>query len=64
MTATTLRPLRDLRMADAAEVGGKAASLGALLAAGFAVPDGFVLPVGAVGLPVEARESAAAGRRP
>ncbi len=57
MTATTLRPLRDLRMADAAEVGGKAASLGALLAAGFAVPDGFVLPVGAVGLPVEARES-------
>jgi phosphohistidine swiveling domain-containing protein len=57
MTTTTLRHLRDLRITDAAEVGGKAANLGELLAAGFAVPDGFVLPAGAVGLPAEVRAS-------
>jgi rifampicin phosphotransferase len=57
MTATTLRRLGDLRRADARQVGGKAASLGELLAAGFAVPDGFVLPAGAVDLPAEVRSS-------
>ncbi|HEV2005987.1 MAG TPA: PEP/pyruvate-binding domain-containing protein [Candidatus Limnocylindrales bacterium] len=57
MTTAILRRLQDVRLADAAEVGGKAASLGELLAAGFAVPDGFVLPPGAVGLPAEARAS-------
>ena len=40
MSTTTLRPLRDLRMADANQVGGKAASLGELLAEGVRVPDG------------------------
>jgi pyruvate,water dikinase len=57
MTATTLRRLGDLRLSDARQVGGKAASLGELLAAGFAVPDGFVLPADAVGLSVDARAS-------
>jgi len=57
MTSAILRRLQDVLLTDASEVGGKAASLGELLAAGFAVPDGFVLPVGAVGLPVEARAS-------
>jgi len=57
MTTTAPRRLRDLRAADAAQVGGKAASLGELLAAGFAVPDGFALPAGAVALPADARAS-------
>jgi phosphohistidine swiveling domain-containing protein len=57
MTDVTLRRLGDLRFVDAPEVGGKAASLGELLAAGVAVPDGFVLPVGAVDLPPDARHS-------
>ena len=57
MTATTLRRLGDLRLADARQVGGKAASLGELIASGFAVPDGFVLPAGGVGLPADARAS-------
>lgn len=39
-----VRPLGDLRATDAEEVGGKAAHLGELIAAGFPVPDGFVLP--------------------
>ena len=40
--------LRDVRMADAAEVGGKAASLGELMAAAVRVPDGVVLTVDGV----------------
>jgi len=44
--STHVRPLRVGRMADATEVGGKAASLGELLAAGFGVPDGVVLTAG------------------
>src|SRR5262245_51611424 len=40
---TALRPLGELRMTDAPEVGGKAASLGELVAAGVHVPDGMVL---------------------
>ena len=43
MTASPIRPLREVRQADAPEVGGKAASLGELLAAGARVPDGLVL---------------------
>ena len=46
MNATTLRPLRDLRMTDADQVGGKAASLGELLAEDVRVPDGVVLTAG------------------
>ncbi|HJT64130.1 MAG TPA: PEP/pyruvate-binding domain-containing protein, partial [Candidatus Limnocylindria bacterium] len=37
------RPLADVRLTDAASVGGKAASLGELIAAGVRVPDGVVL---------------------
>ena len=43
MSAGTVRRLRDVRLADAAEVGGKAASLGELLAAGVRVPEGVVM---------------------
>ena len=38
-----IRPLLDVRASDAGVVGGKAASLGELLAAGRRVPDGFVI---------------------
>jgi len=51
-------------MADAAEVGGKAASLGELLAAGVRVPDGVVLTAGAADMTPDDRRSllrAAAG---
>lgn len=47
MTASAVRRLRGLRVADAAEVGGKAARLGDLIAAGARVPDGLVLTVAA-----------------
>lgn len=40
---SAVRSLRDVRFADASEVGGKAASLGELIAAGVRVPDGVVL---------------------
>jgi rifampicin phosphotransferase len=43
VSAAAVRRLRDVRMADVAEVGGKAASLGELLAAGVRVPDGVVV---------------------
>jgi pyruvate,water dikinase len=43
MSSPAVRRLADLRMADAAEVGGKAAQLGELIAAGARVPDGLVL---------------------
>lgn len=54
---SAVRALRDVRMADAAKVGGKAASLGELLAAGVHVPDGVVLTAGAAALAPEDRES-------
>ncbi|MFR9802360.1 phosphoenolpyruvate synthase [Pseudonocardia sp. RS010] len=38
-----VRPLSAVSVADAAEVGGKAANLGELVAAGFPVPNGFVV---------------------
>jgi len=43
MTGGRVTRLADVRMADASEVGGKAASLGELIAAGFRVPDGVVI---------------------
>ena len=45
-----IRRLRDVRLADAGEVGGKAASLGELLAAGARVPEGVVLTAKAAAL--------------
>jgi rifampicin phosphotransferase len=47
MSVDDVRRLRDVRLADAAEVGGKAASLGELIAAGVRVPDGIVMTAGA-----------------
>jgi len=64
MSSAAVRRLRDVRMADAAEVGGKAASLGELLAAGVRVPDGVVLTAGAAGMKADERQAlliAAAG---
>jgi pyruvate,water dikinase len=43
MTMARIVWLRDLRASDAAVAGGKGANLGELVAAGFAVPDGFVV---------------------
>jgi pyruvate,water dikinase len=43
-TAGAVRPLTEVRVPDADQVGGKAAHLGELIGAGFPVPDGFVLP--------------------
>ncbi|MEA2650655.1 MAG: rifampicin phosphotransferase [Chloroflexota bacterium] len=53
--STTTRRLADLRMADVAEVGGKAASLGELIAAGVRVPDGVVLAASAADMTPEER---------
>ena len=55
MTMGAARSLRDVRMADAAEVGGKAASLGELMAAAVRVPDGVVLTIDGVELPPDER---------
>ena len=55
MPSNAVRPLDSIRMADAPEVGGKAASLGELLAADVRVPDGVVLTVGGVELPHDER---------
>jgi pyruvate,water dikinase len=57
MSAPPVRHLRDLRKADASEVGGKAAQLGELIAAGARVPDGLVLTVAAGGLSADERGS-------
>lgn len=53
----TLRRLAELRETDRAEVGGKAASLGELLAIGVRVPDGVVLTTTGVNLPADGRSS-------
>jgi pyruvate, water dikinase len=45
VAAAAVRPLRGVGAFDAPEVGGKAARLGELVAAGFRVPAGLVLPV-------------------
>jgi pyruvate,water dikinase len=47
MTAPGIRRLADVRKADAGQVGGKAAQLGELIAAGARVPEGLVLTVAA-----------------
>ncbi len=47
MATTHLTALHDLRAADAAEFGGKSASLGELLSVGIPVPAGFALPAAA-----------------
>jgi len=57
MNGAEVRRLRDVRMADAAEVGPKAANLGELLAAGVRVPDGVVLTAGAADMTAEDRRS-------
>jgi phosphohistidine swiveling domain-containing protein len=59
-----IRQLADVRLTDVAQVGGKAASLGELLAAGVRVPDGVVLTTGVAGIAPDARReliSAATG---
>jgi pyruvate,water dikinase len=56
-TTGAVRRLADVRLADAAEVGAKAASLGELLAAGARVPDGFVLTAGAAAMGADERRS-------
>jgi pyruvate,water dikinase len=50
MNVEAVRRLRDVRMSDAAQVGGKAASLGELFAAGVRVPEGIVMTVEAAAL--------------
>src|SRR6187431_3050355 len=62
MTVAGVRPLRDVRMADVAEVGGKAASLGELMASGVRVPDGVVIAAAAADMtPDERRWLSGAG---
>lgn len=56
-TTAAVRRLDDVRLADAPEVGGKAASLGELLATGVWVPDGVVLTAPAADLTAEERRS-------
>ncbi len=65
MNSTAIRPLADVRMTDVGEVGGKAASLGELLAVGVRVPHGVVMTAGAAEMTADERRSllhAAAGR--
>src|SRR4029077_18869697 len=57
MTGSVIRRLGDVRMADVPEVGGKAANLGELFAAGVRVPDGVVLTARAAGLTTFDRRS-------
>jgi pyruvate,water dikinase len=52
---STVRSLHDLGLTDAAEVGGKAASLGDLVASGIRVPEGIVVTVAGAGLSVNER---------
>jgi pyruvate,water dikinase len=53
MTVQVPLRLSDVGEADAVEVGGKAASLGALISDGFRVPDGVVIPVSTATAPAE-----------
>ena len=57
MTSTVVRRLGDLRTSDIAEVGGKAATLGELMAAGVRVPDGIVLTAASAEMASEDRRS-------
>ena len=55
--AATVRRLRDVRTVDVGEVGGKAASLGELLAAGVRVPDGVVVTAEVGGMTANERRA-------
>ena len=57
MPTSTLRRLLDVGSTDAGEVGGKAASLGELIAAGVRVPDGVVLSADVAALATDERQS-------
>jgi pyruvate,water dikinase len=57
MTSSAVRRLSDVRLADATEVGRKAASLGELLGAGGRVPAGFVVSAEAAGMDADERRS-------
>ena len=56
MTSTAVRRLSEVGMADAGEVGGKAAGLGELIAVGARVPDGVVLTAAVAEMTVNERE--------
>jgi rifampicin phosphotransferase len=56
VTSTGVRRLSEVRMADAADVGGKAAGLGELIAVGARVPDGVVLTTVAAEMTANERE--------
>lgn len=56
MSSEIVHQLRDVREGDAARVGGKAAGIGELFAAGARVPDGVVLATGLSGLSAEERQ--------
>ncbi len=57
MSPAAVRRLREVRRADLPEIGGKAAQLGELIAAGGHVPDGVVLTVGAGDISSDERRS-------
>jgi len=57
MSTATVSRLGDVRLADAAEVGGKAASLGELLASGVRVPNGVVVTADAVEMAADDRRT-------
>lgn len=57
MSASLIRPLRELHSVDAPDFGGKAAGLGELVAAGVRVPDGFALAPAAGALDDDLRRS-------
>ena len=57
MSPAAVRPLNGVRIADAPDVGAKAATLGELLAAGFRVPDGIVLDARAASMTREDRRA-------
>jgi phosphoenolpyruvate synthase/pyruvate phosphate dikinase len=60
MSTRLVRRLADVRIADIAEVGGKAAGLGELLAVGARVPDGVVLTAEIGDMPADDRRSVVA----
>jgi pyruvate,water dikinase len=57
MRAAAIRRLADVRLTDAAEVGGKAASIGELFQEGVRVPDGVVLTAGVGHLSASERQA-------
>jgi rifampicin phosphotransferase len=57
MKHAPVSPLREVRLADAARIGNKAAMLGELIAAGVRVPDGVVLDAEAATLAAADREA-------